>query len=126
MEQRRILIVEDEILVSRAMQMILTRHGAEVRVAGSAETALSLAPQFRPEIVLCDLHLKGAYGFDLIDKFLVLLPKTTCIVVSGDTNPRVAKDAFNRNLAFLRKPFSVQELLDCLQGDGVLPSAALS
>lgn len=57
---RRVLIVEDEQIVAADLAAKLTRMGYEVvGHAASAEEALTLADQQRPDVVLMDIQLQG-------------------------------------------------------------------
>jgi signal transduction histidine kinase len=64
-ESRRILLVEDNPDVGVTMRVLLELMGHEVALAEEGETALSLARDFRPEVVLCDLGLPGMDGLDV-------------------------------------------------------------
>ena len=58
---RRVLIVEDEVIVADDLEWRLTQIGYEVvGTAASGEDALFLADQQRPDIVLIDIQLQGA------------------------------------------------------------------
>ncbi len=57
----KILVVEDEALIARDLQQILRGMGHEVPApAASAEEALRAAEKLAPELVLMDVHLRGA------------------------------------------------------------------
>ena len=57
---RRVLIVEDELLIALDLQHQLTAAGFEVvGMAASAEKAVSVAERERPEAVLMDIRLEG-------------------------------------------------------------------
>jgi PAS domain S-box-containing protein len=61
MNKSRILIVEDEAIVARDLSGQLTELGYEpAGHSTSGEEALALAEQLRPDLVLMDIHLKGA------------------------------------------------------------------
>jgi CheY-like chemotaxis protein len=57
----RVLIVADEAISARAARVMLARIGCSViRVVDTGEGAIEAAEQYRPEIVLMDIRLKGA------------------------------------------------------------------
>ena len=61
MAKRKILIVDDEILVARELEGQLTRLGYEVAaIASSGEEAISAAAQAGPDLVLMDMALRGS------------------------------------------------------------------
>lgn len=56
----RILVVEDDFLISLEMESTLTAAGFEVVVVGSGEEALDSAAADRPDLVVMDIRLSGA------------------------------------------------------------------
>src|SRR3982074_3280345 len=64
----RILIVDDEIEIVRALQRSLVAHGFEVFTAGSGEEALEEITFHRPDLMLLDLGLPGMSGLEVCKK----------------------------------------------------------
>jgi CheY-like chemotaxis protein len=62
-----VLIVEDDPDSRELFALSLGSVGAQVRSATSAEAALAVLATWRPDIVLCDLHLPGVDGYSLIE-----------------------------------------------------------
>ena len=62
---KRILIVEDEKVVADTLGQILTGKGYEIRVAYSAEDALSLLASWRPQVAILDVMLPKMNGIEL-------------------------------------------------------------
>ena len=58
-ERRRILVVDDEQAMRRALQINLEARGFDVRLATSGEEALALAARTHPDVVLLDLGSAG-------------------------------------------------------------------
>lgn len=65
-----ILIVEDDPDTLDLYQRSLRAAGATVRTASTAEGALATLATWHPQIVLCDLHLPGIDGYDLLHDVL--------------------------------------------------------
>jgi PAS domain S-box-containing protein len=61
----RILIVEDNHDAAETLRDLLELFGCTVEVAYSGTEAVAAAPQFRPEVVLCDLGLPGIDGYEV-------------------------------------------------------------
>ena len=59
----RILIVEDNVDSAETMQMLLAIAGHEARTAYDGASALEVAREFSPEVVLCDIGLPGKDGY---------------------------------------------------------------
>ena len=60
-----ILLIEDDPLLRRGMQLALSRHGHEVRTADTGEEGLREFRERRPGIVVLDLMLPGMDGFQV-------------------------------------------------------------
>ena len=66
MSKTRVLIVDDDVNLSRLSAMILENSGSyEVLTEGDSRRALTVARQFRPEIMLLDVDMPHKSGGDL-------------------------------------------------------------
>jgi len=61
----RILVVDDEIEIVRALQRSLSAHGYNVLTTSTGEEAVILASQQKPDLVLLDLMLPGISGLEV-------------------------------------------------------------
>ncbi|MDQ3170042.1 MAG: response regulator transcription factor [Acidobacteriota bacterium] len=61
----RVLVVEDDERTARWLMLYLEREGLEVRVAATADEALASVTEAPPALVLLDVMLPGAGGFDV-------------------------------------------------------------
>lgn len=111
MDQKRILIVEDDEGISQLLTDNLTIDGFNVRWAPTAHDALVESQSFRPDLVLLDIMLAGQpRGFDLC---AVLRQGGRCgvIIVSA----RSQREDKLRGLGvgaddYVTKPFDMEEL----------------
>jgi CheY-like chemotaxis protein len=62
----RVLVVEDSVLISSALRILLESNGYEVTVAGTAAEALAAGTHTHPDVLLLDLILPDADGLSLI------------------------------------------------------------
>ena len=107
----RILVVDDEQQIRRALDINLRAHGYEVRLAGTGEEALVDVAANLPDLVLLDLGLPGIDGVDVI-RGLRAWTSVPIIVLSareGDPSKVEALDAGADD--YVTKPFSINELL---------------
>jgi CheY-like chemotaxis protein len=66
MSKRRVLIVDDDINLSRLASMILENSGEyEVMIVNESLRALLAAVQFRPDVMVLDVDMPGKDGGDL-------------------------------------------------------------
>jgi CheY-like chemotaxis protein len=109
-----VLFLEDDALNVDLVRRILRRRPhVEVVSAGTARAGLALAAERRPDLVLLDLHLPDATGWDVLAR-LAGDPRTAglpVVVLSGDAPPdrRTLEEA--GVAAFLSKPFDFDSLL---------------
>jgi CheY-like chemotaxis protein len=64
-EPLRILIVDNDVPTADALELMLHASGHETRFAQSGDTALAIAAEFRPSVVLLELDLPDMSGYDV-------------------------------------------------------------
>ncbi len=79
----RILLVEDDVVVRTTLEMMLTKLGFDVAVAGSAEDGISLFGDGGFDVVMTDYGLPGINGLMFVRQILRISPATGTIIVSG-------------------------------------------
>ncbi len=107
----RILVVDDEIEIMRALQRSLSAHGYEVFTAGSGEEALQEITQHRPDLILLDLGLPGISGLEVCRQVRAQsnLPIIVLSVKDAERDKVHALDLGADD--YVSKPFSVNEVL---------------
>ena len=108
----KILIVEDEPLITEALSDLLTDSGYEV-VSGAteAERAFVLAEETRPDVVILDVKLAGDLDGVTLALELSRRYRVTVVFITG--NPQAVYDrAWDFRHFVLAKPFSDSEFLD--------------
>jgi CheY-like chemotaxis protein len=70
-----VLVVDDEPDSNEAVQAVLSRAGAEVRVAGSAAQALEILGRWRPDVLVSDIGMPIEDGYSLIARVRALRPE---------------------------------------------------
>jgi two-component system KDP operon response regulator KdpE len=107
----RVLIVEDEQALLRALAMNLTARGYDVVEAATGTRALTAAAAQPPEVILLDLGLPDLTGFDVI-KGVRAYSRTPIIVLSARTGSSDKVTALDLGADdYVTKPFSIDELL---------------
>jgi two-component system KDP operon response regulator KdpE len=107
----RVLVVDDEPAILRAVAANLERHGMDVEDAASGEDALDRYASFRPDLVVLDLGLPGIDGLEVIRRIRSQAP-TPIIVLSARDAEREKVSALDLGADdYLTKPFSADELL---------------
>jgi signal transduction histidine kinase/ActR/RegA family two-component response regulator len=113
----RVLIVDDDPAVADSTAVWLQLEGHDVRVAYDGESALESSLEFRPQVVLLDIGLKGMDGFETARR-LRALPggdRLCLVAVTGygqeDTISRARAAGFDRHFT---KPVPPEPLLALL------------
>ena len=107
----RVLVVDDEPQLLRAMRINLTARRYEVVVATSGAGALDAAARHLPDVVVLDLGLPDMDGTDVIAG-LRGWTKVPILVLSGRTDSADKVDALDAGADdYVTKPFSMDELL---------------
>jgi DNA-binding NtrC family response regulator len=112
--KKRILIVDDNASLIIALQMMLEDGGFEVVTAGNGNEGYSAYLQASPDLVITDMHMPGKSGPELMKSIRQHDPEVEAIYMSGDWSPYqpfLDEEKKNRETIFLRKPFSLFELM---------------
>ncbi len=108
----KILIVDDEKILTTVLKNLLTREGYEVAIAENGETALRFLKNEPFDVVLLDLRLPDANGLDLLPKIRELAPEAGVIIITAYAEIRSAVSAIKEGaFDYLAKPFEDEELL---------------
>lgn len=107
----RVLIVDDEPQIRRALRTSLQAHGYGVVTAGTGEEALTLAVDAAPDLVLLDLGLPDLDGTEVIRRLRAFseVPVIVLSVRDRQDDKVAALDAGADD--YVTKPFGMEELL---------------
>ena len=107
----RILVVDDEPQIRRALSVNLKARSFEVDTAASGEEALQKAAANHPDIVLLDLGLPGIDGIEVVRglRGWATMPIVVLSVRDGERDKVAALDAGADD--YVTKPFGMDELL---------------
>jgi DNA-binding response OmpR family regulator len=107
---KKILIVDDEEILARSLQAYFRHHGWEAWIAGTGESAVIAATQFRPGIILLDFNLPDMNGFQVLSA-VRMQHCCACILMTGNPEDAQLADARRHGIArILSKPFSMAGL----------------
>jgi two-component system, OmpR family, KDP operon response regulator KdpE len=107
----RVLIVDDDTQLLRALRINLTARGYTVLTAADGRTALRAAAERHPDVVVLDLGLPDLDGTDVITE-LRTFTRSPIIVLSARTDSTDKVQALDRGADdYVTKPFGVEELM---------------
>ena len=112
MSKAKILIADDEHLISSMLALQLGRVGYVVETAASGKEALEKFSVFKPDLVILDLHLPDIYGLEL----LVMMRETDdalpVLIITANIMADSAVNAFKLGAVnFFGKPFEMDVIL---------------
>ncbi|HEY5056182.1 MAG TPA: HD domain-containing phosphohydrolase [Acidobacteriaceae bacterium] len=109
----RVLVVDDDSVVLRAVAAMLAASGFEAGAASCAVDALRyLQDDPGCSLVLCDVMMAGRDGLDLLDSIGADYPGVPVVMLTGVDDIRVATNAFRRGaIDYLLKPFDRAQLV---------------
>jgi|SRR5579864_3862370 len=110
-ERSRILVVDDETQIARVLKTALSSQGYEVKTAGDGESALNLAMDWIPDLIVTDLSMPGMTGIELC-RSVRERSQVPIIVLSVRGEEKTKIEALDGGADdYVTKPFSVSELL---------------
>lgn len=111
-QSKKILIVEDELIIALMIEKMVTKLGHEVVAkVTSGEEALETVSKHSPDLILMDIRLQGE--MDGIETMQEIRKKThtPVIYITGNTDARNKKRVKDSDyLAFLTKPVTIYDL----------------
>jgi DNA-binding NtrC family response regulator len=102
----KILIVDDEKDILRALEFILSREGYSVSTATSGEEAIELLKKDEYDLVLTDLRMEGMDGLEVLQRTLQMRPSTLVIIMTAYATVESAVTAMKMGASdYIVKPF---------------------
>lgn len=108
----RVLVTDDDDDMREVLKVSLEQRGAHVAVAASADEALKMFDEFRPEVLVCDVGMPGTDGYTLMRQIRTRGEKVPAVALTayvvGDDPERALLAGFQ---AHLGKPVDPNELI---------------
>lgn len=112
----RVLIVDDEPSICKALAMAMTRAGYEAVTAQSGDAACALARAEHFDVMLIDLRIPDQRGDAIFQYIVSVRPhlKTQTLFITGDITERAQRLIQECACPMLRKPFDLCDVLDAV------------
>lgn len=108
----KILIIDDERAIRRALREILEFEGFEIDEAENGKEGLDKAKSGGYEIIFCDIKMPLMDGMEVLDELLKAKVETPLIMISGHGNIDTAVQAIKKGaFDFIEKPLDLNRIL---------------
>ena len=115
----RVLLIEDDLGLAGNIVRHLRARGHDARLAASAEDAEDLLRAgFRPTVVLLDINLPGASGWDLLRSGRLRASGSPPVYIVSATSVPPARLREFGVAGFLPKPFALPTLIEIVERAG--------
>lgn len=112
LDNRTILVVDDEEPIRRLLGYMLQTHGYTVTLAADSREARQQMEDQPFALLLCDVNMPGESGMDLVRNILQEHPYTAAIMVTGLDSSVLANAALDMGaFGYIIKPFESNEVL---------------
>jgi hypothetical protein len=112
--RRRVLLVEDDTLIAIGLTQALDSHGVHVDVVHTGAQVLRAILAFSPDVVVLDVILPDANGFDIYREIAAKWPELPVIFSTGhadDFDLQAEEPLRHPHVELLRKPYATEALL---------------
>lgn len=112
-----ILIMEDEEVVAKGLEMVLTEEGYNVDLAFTGEQALETFSSDKYDLLVADLRLPDIDGMEVVKRVKEQQPETEVVIITGYSSVTSAVDAMKIGVFdYLTKPFVETEIKEAVHG----------
>lgn len=102
----RILVVDDERDICRALEFLLSREGYKVVTAYSGQDALKKIETEEFDLVITDLKMEGMTGIEVLEKAVAVRPNLIVIIMTAFASVESAVEAMKKGAGdYIVKPF---------------------
>lgn len=109
---RTILLADDSVTIQKVVELTFIDEDFRVVACGSGDEAISRLAEISPDLVIADVHMPGADGYEVADAVRRERPGTPVLLLVGTFESYDEERAAEVGASgHLKKPFDSQELL---------------
>jgi len=114
---KRILPVDDEVIIATRLQELLVSLGYDVPdIAGSAEEAIDLAKSLKPDLIIMDIVMPGPMdGIAAAEKIRVDLDIPVIFLTAHSDEAHIARAKQSDPLGYILKPFDENQMKSAIE-----------
>jgi CheY-like chemotaxis protein len=111
-----ILVVDDDPSILCVIEELLSANEYQTILASSGEEALDIvSKQNSIDLLLTDIDMPGINGVVLAKQFCALYPEIKVLFMSGSILPSTLFRILGKKVAFLKKPFHIDTLVEMIK-----------
>jgi len=109
---KKILLADDSVTIQKVVELTFRDEGVTVVAVGNGSDAIARLAEVDPDVVIADVHMPGASGYEVSRRVKDLHPGMPVLLLVGTFEP-FSKEEFAASGAdaSMKKPFDSQELL---------------
>jgi two-component system response regulator HydG len=112
----RVLVVDDDQSMCETLELVLGKHGFEVRSTTEAAQVLDVVSGAEVDVILTDLNMKGMNGLELCERIVANRPDVPVIVITAFGSMETAVAAIRAGAYdFITKPPEIDALVVALE-----------
>lgn len=115
----RVFLIDDSELIRRGVKAVLDTANPPIVIAGEAGTAAEGVAQclrLKPHVVLLDIRLPDASGFEACRQILQKRPETRVVMLTAHSNDNLVYDAVTAGAhGYLMKEIRAQDLIQAVR-----------
>ncbi len=116
MEKGRILVVDDDPIVTLSCKRILGAEGYSISTVDNGEDALNKLSKEDFDLLISDVKMPGMSGLEVLKEARVIKPKTDVVIITGYPTLEDAKESSKLGAAeYIEKPFTPDFMLNVAQ-----------
>jgi signal transduction histidine kinase len=110
---KKILIIDDDVVIRDSMSLYLSDKGYDVVIAENGIQGISKVKEQSFDLVFVDFRMPGLSGIEFLEMTKKILPKLPVVIFSGTHDINLVIDAMRKGAwDFLTKPIYNMEILD--------------
>jgi len=111
MNDRKVLVVEDDPIIRRFIRDVLKRKGYDIQSCENGLAALDAIKQKEYQLIISDLKMDGIDGLELLARVKKITPKTEVIIITAYGTVSNAVEAMKKGaFDYIMKPIELEEL----------------
>ncbi|MCW5205602.1 response regulator [Desulfobulbus sp. F5] len=123
---KNVLIVDDDLGFQRLLGISLKKYKQdfEIILSNNGEEAIGVLNRKPVDLIITDLQMPKIDGLTLLAYINDAFPKTPCVIMTAHSTPDIEKQFGQTGQLLLKKPFTINKLVEAIQNALAKPKSA--